>query len=671
MTMKFYTFLILLTLGITSCKTTQIIVEPKASLHQQYLLTYNKFYQKPDSIEFEDLFYDYLDSDFFLKNAEIFNEFELIEGEFYSGVINCSDISFVDLLRKMPLSARAHSLAVDCAEQSDDQDIIDKHNNMLEYLIKGYFSEADGLSHFSAIKVADWGEPVDILNLLGYKKIDAYAQPYARGSLYSYVVIAEDEEDGIQKEFYFNTWDALEKRYARGEDAFDIYDFDYSLGTLFDSLGDNDPAFKYGYARYAWSIEPEAAPKALIEAAKGSNVKSQELLAAEILKGTQIAHYNKDDAIDLLVSAAEQEYAIAYIYLSYLYRVGNLLEKDISAADKLLSKAIKKLGKGKAYHALAKAYYSFDKGNPKRLEWLNRAAAEGNAEANMELYLYYAKDDEEKSQQHLNTAVNQGAHLGAYIKAVKYIQLDEKNIKDKAAELEQLLLQAAPRIPKAHRMLSFYYSLPEHKNITKSVHHLLKAATFGDDESQVALARLLQQGAKGIMRNPREANRWFNQAVKQQNSNAMLDLGYNYEKGIGIKRNFEKAKFLYQVAAELGNTQGMFNLGYMLLKGEIAEQDIDSGIEWIEKAAAKYHPGALNELALEYQSGENLEKDLTKAIAYFHKAADNGSKYAMYNLGMAYKDGNGVEADKVKAKSWFQKAFDAGHTNAIFELKEL
>ena len=144
--------------------------------------------------------------------------------------------------------------------------------------------------------------------------------------------------------------------------------------------------------------------------------------------------------------------------------------------------------------------------------------------------------------------------------------------------------------------------------------------------------------------------------VKQGDPDAMVRLGYMYQKEKGVPQDYEKAKELYEKAANLGNAGAMNNLGSMYYLGQGVSQDYSKAKKWFEKAINLGMADAMSNLGCMYESGKGVSQDYEKAKELYEKAANLGSAFAMLNLGIMYRFGRGISQDYSKAKEWFEKA---------------
>lgn len=114
---------------------------------------------------------------------------------------------------------------------------------------------------------------------------------------------------------------------------------------------------------------------------------------------------------------------------------------------------------------------------------------------------------------------------------------------------------------------------------------LLARAEHGDTAAQLKLAnaylgRAVQTGVK-VQPSTSEALRWYLAAAKQNNIEALLELGSGYENGYFGKADGSKAVEYYRRAAELGNTNAAGNLTHLYAEGgEGLPKDFDEAARW-------------------------------------------------------------------------------------------
>lgn len=100
------------------------------------------------------------------------------------------------------------------------------------------------------------------------------------------------------------------------------------------------------------------------------------------------------------------------------------------------------------------------------------------------------------------------------------------------------------------------------------------------------------------------------------------------------QKDFERAFALWNEEIKNNNDQAIANLGLMYLKGEGIQKDVFKAKEMFEKASAFDNDSANYNLALMYQSSIGVNEDTSKAIEYFRKAVAKNHQGANFRLGL-------------------------------------
>jgi len=121
-----------------------------------------------------------------------------------------------------------------------------------------------------------------------------------------------------------------------------------------------------------------------------------------------------------------------------------------------------------------------------------------------------------------------------------------------------------------------------------------------------------------------KAFNYFMQAAKKENIYALSAIAWMYENGKGVAKDLAQAITWYQKAAQAGNTDAMLSLGFIYEK----KLDNTTAMEWYQQAAQTGSADAMFILGAIYQEGKLVAKDLTQAITWYQKAAQAGNKQA-------------------------------------------
>ena len=149
-------------------------------------------------------------------------------------------------------------------------------------------------------------------------------------------------------------------------------------------------------------------------------------------------------------------------------------------------------------------------------------------------------------------------------------------------------------------------------------------------------------------------------------------IAYNYQHGKGGKSvDYAKAMKYYHIAAERGNTDAMNDIGFMYERGLGVTKDDAEATKWYRKAAEQGHAGGQLNLGYMYEKGYGVTKDNAEAVKWYRKAAEQGDAIAQCNLGICYQYGRGVSIDLTQAKYWYEKAAAQGYEKAKKQLEGL
>jgi len=198
---------------------------------------------------------------------------------------------------------------------------------------------------------------------------------------------------------------------------------------------------------------------------------------------------------------------------------------------------------------------------------------------------------------------------------------------------------------------------------------LLLRAQAGDAQAQVEVGKLYCNGTKDLPVDYFAAYEWFNKAVKQENVEAMYQIGRMHNRGeIG------------PLELKYAPLPGYFKGFYIRIPSDI---NYSKALSWYMSASDLNHAGAQKAIADIYRI-ERTDKRQTRmnadeAISWYLKSADNGNGYAMvclfeiYQFGWIHNDpwaGNSriVKKDKNEAKKWYDKIIEQGEPEVLFNL---
>ena len=114
----------------------------------------------------------------------------------------------------------------------------------------------------------------------------------------------------------------------------------------------------------------------------------------------------------------------------------------------------------------------------------------------------------------------------------------------------------------------------------------------------------------------------------QGDAEAQLRLGLLYAEGDGVIKNDKEAAKWFALAAKQGLAEAQYHYGLVLLKGHGVVQDYRAAFSWIEKPAQRGHAKAQYSLGELYRYGTGTAIDKARAYLWFNLAAAQGVEAA-------------------------------------------
>ena len=159
------------------------------------------------------------------------------------------------------------------------------------------------------------------------------------------------------------------------------------------------------------------------------------------------------------------------------------------------------------------------------------------------------------------------------------------------------------------------------------------------------------------------------QRLKENDTDAMVEIGDLYHRGEGVPQSYEVALTYYQKASAQDNSNALYRESDYFLNGYGVKEDIGKAVELRERAAELGHWGAQYKTGLYYENGFGVDKDIKKAIHWYELSAEQGLPYACYRLGLIYKNGNNeINCDYQRAMKYFVQAHEGEVLDASFQL---
>ncbi len=151
-----------------------------------------------------------------------------------------------------------------------------------------------------------------------------------------------------------------------------------------------------------------------------------------------------------------------------------------------------------------------------------------------------------------------------------------------------------------------------------------------------------------------------NLSVKQQ-----FTLGVNLLFGKnGYKEDFFKAKYCFEEASKQEDPGALLNLGLMFLKGYGGNEDVSEAIKCFERSSAGGESAASYNLGMIFFHGMGCKKDLNKAEYFFELSSERGYAPADHFLGVILYNGEYCDQDFVAAREHLRRAAIGGISDA-------
>ena len=199
------------------------------------------------------------------------------------------------------------------------------------------------------------------------------------------------------------------------------------------------------------------------------------------------------------------------------------------------------------------------------------------------------------------------------------------------------------------------------KNRGQEVFEMAKKNAINGNPSDWRVLGLLFRDGIGIVKDEKEAVKWYAKAADQGDATAQNNLGWCYVNGSGVVKDEKEAVKWYTKSAEKGEEVGQRLLGWCYENGIGVAKDEREAVKWYVKSGYQGDATAQNNLGWCYANGSGVEKDYKKAIEWFHKGAEQGDGSATGSVGWCYETGNGVAKDEKEAVKWYGKAAEKGN----------
>lgn len=208
------------------------------------------------------------------------------------------------------------------------------------------------------------------------------------------------------------------------------------------------------------------------------------------------------------------------------------------------------------------------------------------------------------------------------------------------------------------------------RSYTTAMQWYQRAAEQGYPPAEAAIGRFYGRGL-GMEPDRMQRTNWYRRAAEHGNALGEWALGNFYQSGDGVDKDMSLALQWYNKAADQGFVLAERRLGWLYEHGNGVPKNYAEALRWDRLAAAGGNVPALNSLGVFYRQGWAVPQDYAQAMNLFRQAAAKGNAVAEFNIGLLYANGHGVKTDKQQAREWFEQASMAGYQPATDLLDRL
>lgn len=210
---------------------------------------------------------------------------------------------------------------------------------------------------------------------------------------------------------------------------------------------------------------------------------------------------------------------------------------------------------------------------------------------------------------------------------------------------------------------------------------IVACAQAGNDTCQNLLGKWIFEGSHGYQKDYAKAVAWWLKAAKQDNNEALSNLGFCYLYGWGVDKDTSIATRLFEKALKQDNQRLLSLHDSLATKGSVfsamflgrcykmaigVRRDMQQSLKYYKLAAKQGNVEAMREAAIMMRSN----KDDAAALAMFKQAMQKGDVTSTYYYGKMLCEGRGAAKDVQAGVSCIQQAADKGYAAAQFAMAE-
>ena len=206
----------------------------------------------------------------------------------------------------------------------------------------------------------------------------------------------------------------------------------------------------------------------------------------------------------------------------------------------------------------------------------------------------------------------------------------------------------------------------------KTIEEIKELVKENNSDAMVELAKRYFTG-KGVQKDFKVALRYFEKAETAGNINGTYGIAKCYFYGRGLKQDYEKAyNIFYNLMTKYNDINSKYYIGVMYYHGYFVKQNYEMAYNIFKEMADNGDIDAKKYIAGMYYYGYGTKKDFKKVRELgelFEKVKND--KYTSYFLGEIYYYGKDTEINYEKAAYHFEKSLDERYDDAYFHLGQI
>lgn len=272
------------------------------------------------------------------------------------------------------------------------------------------------------------------------------------------------------------------------------------------------------------------------------------------------------------------------------------------------------------------------KDNKKALEYYRKAAERGHAVAQVSMVMgmmRYNDDHNDEVMNWLHKAASQGERQAMYNLAISYHRGDIGGKPDIAKSTELFRRSAEKGYGAACSRYAILFLNGEdmvNKNLAVAKFWALEAYGFGDEQDGEVLRGIISE--EDLVDGKINATKIYNEAAQAGESHALYKIGNAF-----MERDMNKAAELWQKASDMGSNYAKCNLAIYYRQ---ERKDYVTSNRLFEEVANNGIEEACQALAESLYYGFGVEKDVMQALEWNEKALNLGYTPARYLLAVMY-----------------------------------